>query len=149
MAGRLTAKSDVYSFGVVLLELITARKPIERGKYIVKEIKSATDKNKNLCGLYEFLDPTMDLGSTLIGFEKYVSLAISCVEESGSNRPAMSTVVKELENLLLVAGANPNAESASTSASYEDISKGSSHHPYNESFDASAVVLPNPKIEPM
>ena len=44
MSQRLTEKSDVYSFGVVLLELITARKPIERGKYIVKEIKSATDK---------------------------------------------------------------------------------------------------------
>ncbi|KAI9122529.1 hypothetical protein K1719_006369 [Acacia pycnantha] len=149
MSQQLTEKSDVYSFGVVLLELITARKPIERGKYIVKEIKSAVDKKKDLCGLYEFLDPTMDLGATMIGLEQYVSLAMKCVEESGSDRPPMSNVVKEIENLLLLAGANPNAESASTSASYEDISKGSSRHPYsNESLDAGAV-LPNPKIEPM
>ncbi|KAI9107236.1 hypothetical protein K1719_021845 [Acacia pycnantha] len=120
MSQQLTEKSDVYSFRVVLPELITAREPIERGKYIVKEIMSAVDKKKDLCGLYEFLDPTMDLGSTLIGLEQYVSLAMKCVEES-----------------------------ASTSASYEDISKGSSRHPYsNESLDAGAV-LPNPKIEPM
>ncbi|XP_054776799.1 leucine-rich repeat receptor protein kinase HPCA1-like isoform X2 [Prosopis cineraria] len=149
MSQQLTEKSDVYSFGVLLMELITARKPIERGKYIVKEIKSANDKTKNLCGLYEFLDPTMDLGSTLIGFEVYVNLALKCVEESGDDRPRMSDVVKQIENLLLLAGANPNAESASTSASYEDISKGSSRHPYsNESLD-TGVVLPNPKIEPM
>ncbi|XP_028762891.1 probable leucine-rich repeat receptor-like protein kinase At5g49770 [Neltuma alba] len=148
MSQQLTEKSDVYGFGVLLLELITARKPIERGKYIVKEIKNALDKKRDLCGLYELLDPTMDLGSTLIGFEKYVNLAMMCVEESGADRPAMSNVVKEIENLLLLAGANPNAESASTSASYEDFSKGSGHPYSNESLDAGAVP-PNPKIESM
>ncbi|KAK4254512.1 hypothetical protein QN277_009887 [Acacia crassicarpa] len=57
MSQQLAEKSDVYSFGVVLLELITAIKSIERGKYIVKEIKSVVDNKRDLCGLYEFLDP--------------------------------------------------------------------------------------------
>jgi serine/threonine protein kinase len=35
---RLTEKSDVYSFGVLMLELITSRKPIDRGRDIVKEV---------------------------------------------------------------------------------------------------------------
>ncbi|KAK9928622.1 hypothetical protein M0R45_025746 [Rubus argutus] len=38
MTQRLTEKSDVYGFGVLMLELLTARRPIEQGKYIVREI---------------------------------------------------------------------------------------------------------------
>ncbi|KAK7843350.1 putative leucine-rich repeat receptor-like protein kinase [Quercus suber] len=61
-----------------------------------------------------------------------------CVEESGSNRPTMGDVVKEIENIMQMVGLNPNAESASTSASYEDVSKGNSSHPYsNEGFEYS------------
>ncbi|XP_057430459.1 leucine-rich repeat receptor protein kinase HPCA1 isoform X2 [Lotus japonicus] len=139
MTQQLTEKSDVYSFGVLMLELITARKPIERGKYIVKVVKNAIDKTKDFCGLKEMLDPTIDLATPLHGFEKFVDLAIQSVEDSSSNRPSMNYVVKEIENMLHLAGANPNAESASTSSSYE-VSKGSSLHPY-EYFDTS-VVLP-------
>eukprot|EP00897_Mesotaenium_endlicherianum_P010867 jgi/Mesen1/9809/ME000007S09873 len=36
MSDRLTEKSDVYALGVVLLELITARRPIENSKHIVR-----------------------------------------------------------------------------------------------------------------
>jgi serine/threonine protein kinase len=44
MTQQLSEKSDVYSFGVVLLELITARQPIEKGRYIVREIRTAIDQ---------------------------------------------------------------------------------------------------------
>ncbi|RDX94881.1 putative leucine-rich repeat receptor-like protein kinase, partial [Mucuna pruriens] len=145
MTQQLTEKSDVYSFGVLMLELITARRPIERGKYIVKVVKSAIDKTKNFYGLdEEILDPTIELGTALSGLGKYVDLAMQCVEESSSDRPTMNHVVKEIENLLQLAGSNPIlSASASTSSSYNNnASKGSSHHPYDNEYFDSSVVLP-------
>ena len=121
-----------------MLELITARMPIERGKYIVRVVQTAIDRTKDLYNLQETLDPTIGLQTSLKGVEKFVDLAMRCVEESGSNRPAMGDVVKEIENIMQMVGLNPNVESASTSASYEDVSKGSSGHPYsNEGFEYS------------
>ncbi|GAB2283983.1 hypothetical protein Dimus_018464, partial [Dionaea muscipula] len=37
MNQQLTEKSDVYGFGVVMLELISGRRPIQQGRYIVRE----------------------------------------------------------------------------------------------------------------
>ncbi|KAK7387637.1 hypothetical protein VNO78_22424 [Psophocarpus tetragonolobus] len=153
MSQQLTEKSDVYSFGVLMLELISARGPLERGRYIVKEVKKAVDKTKELYGLNEIIDPTItiSLGSTLSGFEEFMDMSMRCVEEEGGNRPKMSDVVRELENILKSAGVNPSEESVSPSisSSYEDVSRGSSTHPYNsnDTFDFSAG-LPYPKLDP-
>ncbi|KVI11361.1 Leucine-rich repeat-containing N-terminal, type 2 [Cynara cardunculus var. scolymus] len=137
MTQQLTEKSDVYSFGIVLLELITARNPIEKGKYIVREVKQAMDKSKELYNLQEVLDPTIGLSSQLKGLERFVDVALRCVQETGDQRPTMSDVVKEIENIMELAGLNPNAESASNSASYTDGSKAGYEHPYtNDSLFA-------------
>lgn len=149
MSQQLTEKSDVYSFGVLMLELITARKPIEKGKYIVREVQKTLDKNQDLYNLQGLVDPSIGLGTKLRGFEKYVDLALRCVEEEGSDRPTMSEVVKEIESIMQLAGLNPNADSASTSASYEEVSKPTSnpYPPKNEIFDYSGAFPPS-KIEP-
>ncbi|XP_029128170.1 probable leucine-rich repeat receptor-like protein kinase At5g49770 isoform X2 [Cajanus cajan] len=147
MTQQLTEKSDVYSFGVLMLELITARRPIERGKYIVKVMKSAIDKSKALYGLEEVLDPTIELGTAPSGFERFVDLAMQCVEESSSDRPTMNYVVKEIENLLQLAGSNPIlSASPSTSSSYYNNSanKEGSQHPYENEYFGSSVVIPRP-----
>nr|XP_011464973.1 PREDICTED: probable leucine-rich repeat receptor-like protein kinase At5g49770 [Fragaria vesca subsp. vesca]XP_011464974.1 PREDICTED: probable leucine-rich repeat receptor-like protein kinase At5g49770 [Fragaria vesca subsp. vesca] len=147
MTQRLTEKSDVYGFGVLMLELLTARRPIEQGKYIVREVRTAMDKTKELYNLHDILDLAIGLGTTLKGLERFVDLAMTCVEEEGANRPTMSEVVKEIENIMQLAGLNPNAESASTSASYED--QASTKHPYSdEAFDYSGG-FPASKIEPL
>ena len=138
MTNQLTEKSDVYSFGVLMLEILTGRRPIERGKYIVREIEMAMDKKKDLYNLYEILDPTIGLGTTLKGFEKFVDLSLRCVEESRADRPSMREVVKEIEYILQLAGLNPNAESATFSVSYDDASKGYQHPYGSESFDYSS-----------
>ncbi|XP_075667182.1 leucine-rich repeat receptor protein kinase HPCA1-like [Castanea sativa] len=143
MTHRLTEKSDVYSFGVLMLELITARKPIQHGKYIVREVQEKMDKTKDLYNLHEFLDPAIGLGTTLKGLEKFVGLAMRCVKEAGSDRPMMAEVVKEIENIMELAGLNLNANSTSTSASYEEIRNGSSHYPNSSgTLDSSGVYLP-------
>ncbi|KAL4655180.1 hypothetical protein ACB092_01G432100 [Castanea dentata] len=129
MTHKLTEKSDVYSFGVLMLELITARKPIEHGKYIVRGVQEKMDKTKDLYNLHEYLDPAIGLGTTLKGLEKFVDLAMRCVKEPGSDRPMMVEVVKEIENIMELGGVDPNANSTSASASFEETSKGSSPHP--------------------
>nr|XP_043627595.1 leucine-rich repeat receptor protein kinase HPCA1-like [Erigeron canadensis] len=150
MTQQLTEKSDVYSFGVVMLELITARNPIEKGKYIVREVKQAMNRNKELYNLYQLLDPTIGLNSQLKGLERFVDLSLKCVEESGNQRPAMSEVVKELESIMAMVGLNPGSESSSsTSASYEGTRNSDYNHPYsNDSlFAYSGGFLP-PKLVP-
>lgn len=135
MTNQLTEKSDVYSFGVVLLELITARNPIEKGRYIVREVRQMMDKSKELYNLYEILDPTIGLTNQLKGLERFVDVALQCVEETGDKRPTMSDVVKEIEGVMVLAGFNPNAESASNSAS-DYASKGGEHPYTNDSLFA-------------
>ncbi|CAK9177843.1 unnamed protein product, partial [Ilex paraguariensis] len=149
MTQQLTENSDIYSFGVVMLEMITARSPIEKGKYIVREVKQAMDRTKELYNLHGILDPVIGLNSTAPkSLEKFVDLALRCLEETGFLRPAMSEVVKELENIMELAGLNPNAESASTSASYDEGGKGFDHPYSNESlFDCSGIYPPS-KLEP-
>lgn len=139
---QLTEKSDVYSFGIVLLELITARNPIEKGKYIVREVKESMDKTKELYKLHEVLDPTIGLTTQLKGLERFVDIALRCVEERGDTRPTMSDVVKE------IAGFNPNAESAANSSNYDYTSKGSEHPYTNDNLFAYSGEHFSAKLDP-
>ncbi|XP_057810336.1 leucine-rich repeat receptor protein kinase HPCA1-like isoform X2 [Salvia miltiorrhiza] len=134
MTQQLTEKSDVYSFGVVMLELLTSRTPIMKGKYVVREVKEALDKSKNLYNLEPVLDPIVASNVAPGSVERFVDVALRCVQESGVNRPNMSEVVKEIENIMDIAGLNPSNESASTSDNYEGISKGSKDPYANESL---------------
>uniref|UniRef100_A0A1D1ZFZ8 non-specific serine/threonine protein kinase n=3 Tax=Anthurium amnicola TaxID=1678845 RepID=A0A1D1ZFZ8_9ARAE len=149
MTQQLTDKSDVYSFGVLLLELVTAKRPIERGRYIVREVRLSMNKTKDLYALHDLLDPAIALAIPLGGFEKFVDLAMRCVEESSMDRPTMSEAVKDIENVMQLAGMNPNAESAPASASYVATSRANSLHPYsNEAFLDYSGGMPSLKIEP-
>ncbi|KAH9620975.1 hypothetical protein KSS87_023896 [Heliosperma pusillum] len=134
MTNQLTEKSDVFSFGVVMLEMVTARRPIQQGKYIVKVVKTAMDREKNMYALHEVMDPMLLPSSTtqLVGFEKYMDVALKCAEDSGIDRPTMGEVVKEIETILKQAGMNPNADSMPVSQSYEGADGGNPHHPYND-----------------
>ncbi|KAJ0043231.1 hypothetical protein Pint_18917 [Pistacia integerrima] len=74
------------------------------------------DKDKDLYNLYEFLDPTIGLDTTIEGFEKFVDVAMRRVEESGDDRPIMNEVVKKIEKILQLADQNSNAGPASPSS---------------------------------
>ncbi|KAF7049105.1 hypothetical protein CFC21_057706 [Triticum aestivum] len=129
MSQQLTEKSDVYSFGVVMLELIIARQPIEKGKYIVREAKRVFDAaDAEFCGLRGMIDSRIINTNHLAAFSKFVQLAIRCVEEGAAARPSMSDVVKEIEMMLQ----NEGLSSASTSATDFDVTKTAPRHPYND-----------------
>lgn len=157
---QLTEKSDVYSFGVVMLELITATQPIEKGKYIVREVRTTIDKNdEEFCGLKVFIDPTIkNTLNNLIGFRRFVELAMKCVEEAASDRPTMSEVVKEIESILQNDGINTGSTSTSSSMTDFGAIKGPMKHPYDGmskkeisdggAFDYSSGFTLSPKIEP-
>ncbi|XP_049932634.1 leucine-rich repeat receptor protein kinase HPCA1-like [Nymphaea colorata] len=152
---KLTEKIDVYSFGVVMMELITGKKPIERGKYLVRELQLAMDRSKELYGLEDLLDPAIKKEGALIGFEKFVDLALRCVEQTGVNRPSMRTIVMELENILLKAmDMNP----ATAISSFLESTSSDLHHGYNyplsisgtesHTFSSSDVYTFSKTIEP-
>ncbi|XP_021829004.1 probable leucine-rich repeat receptor-like protein kinase At5g49770 [Prunus avium] len=158
---QLTEKSDVYSFGVVMLELITARQPIEKGKYIVREVRLMMDKNdEEHYGLRELMDRSIQNSGTLIGFGRFLELALQCVEESAADRPTMSELVKAIETILQNDGMNTNSTSASSSATEFAASKGAHKHPYNDgllkkevndstgAFDYSGGYAVSAKIDP-
>ncbi|XP_074582048.1 leucine-rich repeat receptor protein kinase HPCA1-like [Curcuma longa] len=117
MTQQLTAKSDVYSFGVVLLELITGRLPIVEGKYVVREVRMALDVQEEVFyGLRDIIDPAL-LQNTryLVGFKRFVGVALLCLEESSASRPTMNDVAKEIEIILKECEPKPK-ENYSTSA---------------------------------
>ncbi|KAG5552748.1 hypothetical protein RHGRI_010746 [Rhododendron griersonianum] len=142
MTQQLTEKSDVYSFGVVMLELVTARQPIEKGKYIVREVRLAMNKsNEEDYGLRELMDPTIRDVSNLTGFVSFVDLAMQCVEESAADRPTMSEVVKTLETILQNDGLTTNSTSSASSSATEFGSMKSvrPRHPYNDALPKKDV----------
>ncbi|KAA3484399.1 putative leucine-rich repeat receptor-like protein kinase [Gossypium australe] len=141
MTQQLTEKSDVYSFGVVMLELITAKQPIEKGKYVVREVRSVMDtKDDEHYGLRELMDTSIRISGNLLGFGKFLELAMQCVEDSATDRPTMSDVVKAIETILQNDGMNTNSTtSASSSATDFGVAKGSLRHPYADAFPKKEV----------
>ncbi|KAL6905887.1 hypothetical protein ACP4OV_003488 [Aristida adscensionis] len=148
MTQQLTEKSDVYSFGVLMLEVATGRKPLERGRYIVREVKAAVERSKPLYGLRHLLDPAL-LPTLTAGLEQYVDLALRCVQEAGADRPSMTEAVAEIERLLkMVGSAAEESPSASNSMSYASRTP---RHPYGGDSpfdDYSAAGMPSTRVEP-
>lgn len=137
MTNQLTEKSDVYSFGIVMLELLTARAPIQHNKHIAGEVKAALGNFQNI------LDVKLGLASSLGGLEKYVTLAMKCVKETGAERPTMSEVVREMENIMQLATPDLDTESYSTSSIHHGGADKDLYHPYDDdAFDRSRTSVP-------
>nr|GLL37553.1 probable leucine-rich repeat receptor-like protein kinase At5g49770 isoform X3 [Ipomoea trifida] len=115
MTQQLTDRSDVYSFGVVLLELITAKPPIERGNHIVKVVSEAIDDESNSRKLDQVIDEILTPCTNLKGVQKFINLAMSCVRESAAERPSMGQVVREIENIIHMAEEVQAASEAASS----------------------------------
>ncbi|KAM0846006.1 hypothetical protein ACQ4PT_055970 [Festuca glaucescens] len=131
MTQQLSEKSDVYSFGVVMLEIVSGRQPIEKGKYIVREVRQVLDHD--YYGLRAIVDPAIRDAARTAGFRRYVQLAMQCVDESAGARPAMGTVVKEVEAMLLKEPDVDGPKSAGSSATeFDGAGRGAPTHPYSD-----------------
>ncbi|CAK9236587.1 unnamed protein product [Sphagnum troendelagicum] len=95
---QLSDKSDVYSYGVVLLEILSGHQPIERGKYIVREVRLALDRG-GIQAVRPLLDPVL-ADIPMQNIEPVLDLALMCVEEKAVDRPSMNEVVKSLEAIV-------------------------------------------------
>ncbi|VFQ70309.1 unnamed protein product [Cuscuta campestris] len=147
---EFTERSDVYSFGVVMLELVTARKPIEKGKYIVKEVRAIVNSKEEHCGLSNMMDPGLrNIQTSLCGFGKFIELAMQCVEESADGRPMMSEVVKTLETILIENDDGLNTNSVSASSSTTDFGSLRAAIAHHDAFDYSGREFTfSAKVEP-
>ncbi|KAK9924909.1 hypothetical protein M0R45_033250 [Rubus argutus] len=94
---QLTEKSDVYSFGVVLCEVLCGRPAIttvENDRVgLAKWVKKCHGNGK----LDQIIDPNLKGKIATRCLLKYVSIAMSCMDDNGVNRPSMKNVVGGLE----------------------------------------------------
>ncbi|KDP21843.1 hypothetical protein JCGZ_00630 [Jatropha curcas] len=91
---KLTDKSDVYSLGIVFLELLTGLQPISHGKNIAREVNMAYQSGI----VFSIIDSRMgSYPSECV--ERFIALALACCHDKPENRPSMSKVVRELENI--------------------------------------------------
>ncbi|KAJ1285944.1 hypothetical protein BS78_03G315800, partial [Paspalum vaginatum] len=128
MTQQLSEKSDVYSFGVVMLEILSGRLPISKGRYIVREFRMAINSNdQDYYGLQGLVDPAIHDAAHTAGFRRFVQLAMECVDESASRRPTMNSVVKEIEAMLHGEGLSSGS---SSTVEFEHTGTTSTSHQY-------------------
>ncbi|CAL4952154.1 unnamed protein product [Urochloa decumbens] len=95
---RLTEKSDVYSFGVILLEILTRKKPFS---YLSREGNGLVAHFVDLLAegnLVQIIDPQV-IEEGVEQVQEVATLAASCVNIRGDERPTMRQVEHILEGL--------------------------------------------------
>ncbi|XP_071694606.1 leucine-rich repeat receptor protein kinase HPCA1-like [Rutidosis leptorrhynchoides] len=144
MTQQLTEKSDVYSFGVVLLEMLSARSPIHKGKHIVREIKESIEKLGYPNGLYDVLDPSLGSPQRLGGLTNFVNLSMRCVQDAGVDRPKMGEVVREIETVMDLAASSKDSDPSLTFSSQSTAKIGDLYHTYGDSVSDVSTLSSAP-----
>lgn len=99
MWGKVSESCDVYSFGILLLEIVSAKKPIEKlpggvKRDIVTWVTPYVQK-----GAYDHIaDPRLKGKFDPSQLKKAITVALRCTDSSPENRPSMLEVVEWLKN---------------------------------------------------
>ncbi|KAM4083953.1 hypothetical protein ACB094_08G096100 [Castanea mollissima] len=100
----ITAKVDVYSFGVMLLEIICCRRSVD--VETIEEEKAILTDWAYDCYREGVLDALVEHDVEVLNdrekLEKYVMVAIWCIQEDPSLRPTMRRVTQMLEGVVEV-----------------------------------------------
>ncbi|KAJ7970054.1 Pti1-like kinase [Quillaja saponaria] len=100
MWGKVSESCDVYSFGILVLEIISAKKPIEKlaggvKRDIVQWVTPYVQK-----GIFNHIaDPKLKGKFDRQQLESMVMLAMKCTDSSPENRPSMVEVVEWLKGI--------------------------------------------------
>ncbi|EOY23023.1 Kinase superfamily protein [Theobroma cacao] len=98
MWGKVSESCDVYSFGILLLEIISARKPLEKlpsgvKRDIVQWVTPYVQK-----GTFDHIaDPRLKGKFDRAQLKSAVTIAIKCTDSNPENRPSMLEVVEWLK----------------------------------------------------
>uniref|UniRef100_A0A0E0MHY1 non-specific serine/threonine protein kinase n=1 Tax=Oryza punctata TaxID=4537 RepID=A0A0E0MHY1_ORYPU len=101
--GRLSFKSDVYSFGVTLLQVIGGKKLPPPPVALSVERLDYGPLNKWAWDLWhegrtmEFIDPSLN-GEPQTEINRWVQIALLCIQKSPEERPSMSELVAMLSS---------------------------------------------------
>ncbi|GLT25423.1 hypothetical protein SLA2020_005530 [Shorea laevis] len=124
--GKVTEKSDVYSFGVMLIELISGRPPIsedEPEKGLVNWAKPLLLQAREDRDFDALADPKLNGNYSISEMTRMVACAAACVQQSASNRPRMSQVVRTLEGDISLQSLDNSESSIHNIQEYEGLNK--------------------------
>ncbi|KAK9924882.1 hypothetical protein M0R45_033228 [Rubus argutus] len=94
---QLTEKSDVYSFGVVLCEVLCGRPAVTTVENDRIGLAKWAKKCHGNGEIDQIIDPNLKDKIATQCLLKYISIAMSCLDDDGVNRPSIIDVVRGLE----------------------------------------------------